>query len=127
MLLWFIKNKLFEKKFVNENFKLFIILLAKWEDLTPKYTLRTTPKRQLETTTNSDNKPDNKQDLLSKINGINSKPPRSPLTVTSLNHDNKVSAETAPILIKRKRNVAKSTVATQTENSYLASLLNNRN
>lgn len=101
--------------------------LPKWEDLTPKYTLRTTPKRQLETTTNSDNKHDNKQDLLSKINGINSKPPRSPLTVTSVNHDNKVSAETAPILIKRKRNVAKSTVATQTENSYLASLLNNRN
>ena len=87
--------------------------------------MRTTPKRQVETN-ETKSVYDSRQDLLAKINGTNSKPPRSPLTVTSVNHENKVSAESAPMLIKRKRNVSKSTVATQTENSYLSSLLLNK-
>jgi hypothetical protein len=62
-------------------------------------------------------------DLISKFNsanGINAKPPRSPLTVASSNNLENKTDPNGPIMIKRKRNVNKVTVSTQTENSYLS-------
>ena len=94
---------------------------------TSKYTLRTTPKRQLGGSTASAIATPGgsaQQDLISKFNianGISAKPPRSPLTLASTNLDNRVDTN-APVMVKRKRNVPKATVSTQTENSYLASL-----
>ncbi len=95
---------------------------------TPKYSFRATPKRQVNDEATPQKGTDEKnyinQDILNKFNaqnGISSKPPRSPLAVTSANLENK----NGPVLIKRKKNVPKSTVSTQTENSYLSQILSN--
>ena len=86
-----------------------------------KYSLRTTPKRQSGSSSATMTPGGSAQQyLISKFNaanGISAKPPRSPLA--SNNFENKIDTN-GPVIIKRKKNVAKITVSTQTENSYLS-------
>ena len=89
-----------------------------------KYSLRTTPKRQLGSSSATMTPGGSAhQDLISKFNaanGISAKPPRSPLALASSNNlENKIDTN-GPLMIKRKKNVAKITVSTQTENSFLS-------